>query len=93
MHQLLDNVHGLPGAVQYSARYPMPDTHARILFAWGNFNDATVSVEISPNGREWFPLQTFTRKGWMRLELAVGVTVRVGVNKGSQDTAISASIV
>lgn len=38
-------------------------SYLQSVYCWGNFDGATVSLEASPDGTEWFSVLSFTQKG------------------------------
>lgn len=47
-------------------------SYLQTIFVWGSFNGATVSLQGSPDGQEWFELASFNGKE----VLGIGLNVR-----------------
>ena len=65
----------------------------RTVYCWGTFGGATVKVQLSPDGQEWFDIDelTFTAKGAVNA-VFVGSLLR-GVISGGSSASINLEIV
>jgi hypothetical protein len=46
-------------------------SYLQTVFCWGTFNGATVTLQGSPEGTEWFDITSFTAKGVIGIGLSV----------------------
>jgi len=55
------------------------------IFCWGTFGSATVKVQLSAEGTEWFDEAaiTFTAKGYASIELATDTKMRAVISGGT----------
>jgi len=63
-----------------SGSWIKPDTGILTVFAWGTFDGATIKIQFSPDGVEWFDDPTgeliFTNKILRTQYVSVGVHIR-----------------
>ena len=90
--KLLESQSGTIGGVYNSNPTINPDMTQRTFFCWGNFAEAVVHIEYSPDGEEWFrdktAESTFTEKDLRTLEFAVGVWVRAVIENAAAGTIV-----
>lgn len=97
MQKLLDavteNIEGEAIGGASLSRFP-----TKTVFVWGTFDGATVTIEISPDGVEWFdapnsdgdPLE-FTAKGVENIDVQCAYIRAVVTNAGAS-TEVSAAV-
>ncbi len=67
----------------------------KTVFCWGTFDSATVKVQLSPDGLEWFDFSdlTFTAKAAMNFKTQIGVQYRANLSSAGGSTSVNLSIV
>lgn len=63
------------------------------VYVWGTFDSATVDIQVSPDGSEWFPTTggQFTEKGAKTIELTAH-QFRLVVASAGGSTSINAAV-
>ncbi|MCP4992864.1 MAG: hypothetical protein GY934_03615 [Gammaproteobacteria bacterium] len=66
----------------------------KTVFCWGTFDSATVKVQLSPDGSEWFDLDdlTFTAKGVVNFMTQIGVQYRANLSSAGGSTSVNLGI-
>ncbi len=64
------------------------------VFCWGTFDSATVKVQLSPDGSEWFDLDdlTFTAKSVMNFKTQAGVQYRATLSSAGGSTSVNLAV-
>ena len=93
--RLLTAESGKQGGILWSGTVKIPDNLQRTLFIWGTWGEATVQVQVSPNGKDWIPLseQVATKNGWLPVRLSPGVFLRAGIVNPSGSTSLNVEYV
>jgi hypothetical protein len=90
--KLLDAKAGVIGGTYFGGPTIIPDSNQRSFFCWGTFGEATVYIEYSPDGNEWFRAKTeestFSEKDVRTLSIAAGVWVRGAITRATATTLL-----
>lgn len=77
-----------------SGSWIKPDMDLLTVYVWGTFNGATVKVQFSPDGTEWFddPIGelVFTQKLIRTQKVSVGTHIRAVISDAGGSTNLSA---
>ena len=76
-----------------SGSFVKPDIDLMTVFAWGTFDGATVKIQFSPDGEEWFddPIGelNFTSKALRTQRVTAGVHIRATISNAGGSNNLS----
>lgn len=91
--KLLDANAGTIGGTYNTNGTPNPDSVQKTFFCWGTFAEASVYIEYSPDGIEWFrdrtAESTFTDKDLRTMKFAPGTHVRAAIVGATAGTLLN----
>jgi len=91
LQRLLNNFSRSTSPVDTSALLEWPETSERVLFIAGTFANAIVTIQISPDGQEWFDYEDpIIAPGYEEIELQAGAFMRLHITGGGPDTVLTA---
>lgn len=91
--RLLNNYTRSTAPADLSAVYPWPETSERVLFIDGEFDNAIVQIQISPDGQVWFDYEDqLLEPGYEEVEMQAGAYLRLRITGGGPNTVLSAWI-